>query len=588
MNGVRITGSPDADPIIPSPYTFAYFEAASCTFACPIPLPWTEWTCHCQSKENQNNNPDNIPKCCGSTRKRFRGCKDEKCNDYANCATTSFHLGGNQPQLRSDLMMNLNIANQTVIDSDKQFAPNCDTEGVQRAQTCENKLPWDTYNIKNVADNQWWNDKWIQGADIRLKSPGNDDYVINNYQNKKDGHMNQATAEKILKETWQNSAMGCGPDSSESCFKTYFGEDNDEFDDFIKKFPSVDLTSLENVFGFKSVSGELNCRKLNDNNSPDFVSIRDELNKLNSTREWDFNDKFTACLFLSLNDNMRRDTSGEHMINIRDALINSDEMVMFLKKNFNDKFQLLNLVYNGNLDFGDIFPTQLNNPWVLSNNALTVESFAVSFLEKLWDQFNNLKGNLNEAKLQRYNQFHPENRTEFIDQRRQKLLDELSDEKSSIISDIVYQVQKNFANLHAKYPVDRMGSNSFKVDFRLTDDDKTWIFVDSSAYEGDEYYNQNLQNIYGIILYIVVLTIQFLIKENEFGTIQEPNTVNGGLRRLMNTATNGIDAMKSTQWIGLLKDDCVFGGECDNEVTPGCKNNFLNTIYQSSDVHAQW
>ena len=83
---VTLTGKKDDSPIIASPYTFAYFEAASCQFACPVPLPWTEWTCHCKSANNQaGDNPDNIPKCCGSTRKRFRGCKDQKCHDTATC-----------------------------------------------------------------------------------------------------------------------------------------------------------------------------------------------------------------------------------------------------------------------------------------------------------------------------------------------------------------------------------------------------------------------------------------------------------------------------------------------------------------------
>ena len=53
--------------------------------------------------------------------------------------------------------------------------------------------------------------------------------------------------------------------------------------------------------------------------------------------------------------------------------------------------------------------------------------------------------------------------------------------------------------------------------------------------------------------------------------------------------TGGIDAMKHTAWIGNLESKCV-----DNEdktvceAAGNCKNTFTNTLYQSTDFHAQW
>ena len=54
---------------------------------CPIPQPWTEWTCHCDPAVANLNN---IPLCCNDKRRRFRGC--ERGCDSMKCSEAKAEL----------------------------------------------------------------------------------------------------------------------------------------------------------------------------------------------------------------------------------------------------------------------------------------------------------------------------------------------------------------------------------------------------------------------------------------------------------------------------------------------------------------
>ena len=537
LNNVVITGTAADNPVIQTPYTFAYFEAATCQFNCPIPMPWTEWTCHCETANNGGNNPDSIPKCCGSTRKRFRGCKDDACRDSTNCKTAGYQVGGSAPV-------------------NEQFADQCDeyVAANGHADTCKNILPWATdYKIVDVASNSWWDDTWLQGADIRKQI--NNNFVVNNYQGDTDqtGLMNEATAKKVLEETWKSP--GCGKSVAESCFDHYFhhndpGHDaHREFETFIREFPSVDVTGLDSTFEFDKCYKE----KVNQaGQPPEQIKMTDLLEMLDSDTQitkadQTFSDEFFGCIMLRLYDGMTFTyTTGEQIsISLREALIESREFDMFLKENFyRDLSSTIGLdipsrISNGMIDYDLVFPGMSS----ADEEIYTPKGLAKAILDAVWEQssFGGLKGK---------NATHPFAPTtgglfsqpgnpyaDYIAEFRCPLTNRIRGEScvnkdgtsacangatccyscpiertdiSGIGSDIVYFAQKLASMPHKRvngklastmpaYPAVRVG-NTFPVNFNFADDQnnntKVTLF-DYQVFANDPYYQQNLQNIFG-------------------------------------------------------------------------------------------
>ena len=189
MNNIQITGSAADSPVIQTPYTFAYFEAATCQFNCPVAMPWTEWTCHC----GPGANDDNIPKCCGATRKRFRGCLDAVCDDEISCKSAGQEIA---------------------VDS---YATNCNKYSVDNgadpdgaAFACQNEFETEPQRaFLNLITNTWWDDDWKQGADLRKKvedtaNPGT--YVYPTGVSA-DGEMTEEKAAELLRETWTAAGL---------------------------------------------------------------------------------------------------------------------------------------------------------------------------------------------------------------------------------------------------------------------------------------------------------------------------------------------------------------------------------------------
>ena len=69
-----VTGKKNSGALIEETYKFAFSDQSQCENECPIRMAWSSWTCHCGSGANT----DNLPNCCNSPRKRFRGCRQPK------------------------------------------------------------------------------------------------------------------------------------------------------------------------------------------------------------------------------------------------------------------------------------------------------------------------------------------------------------------------------------------------------------------------------------------------------------------------------------------------------------------------------
>ena len=90
---------------IPEPYLTLWYDVAICIDDCPLPLPWSSWSCHCQlgsdynTRSGDDSNPDDLPDCpCAKTaRYRIQMCKDNnkdaECRNDPNPSDTCLSLG---------------------------------------------------------------------------------------------------------------------------------------------------------------------------------------------------------------------------------------------------------------------------------------------------------------------------------------------------------------------------------------------------------------------------------------------------------------------------------------------------------------
>ena len=88
FNGVekQITGTEAQGAIVTESYLVQVDVDKHCPEPnCPVPQPWTEWTCHCG--ENIAN-PNQIAQCCNDKRRRFRGC-NANCGNKLTCSSVA-------------------------------------------------------------------------------------------------------------------------------------------------------------------------------------------------------------------------------------------------------------------------------------------------------------------------------------------------------------------------------------------------------------------------------------------------------------------------------------------------------------------
>ena len=84
----RITGKESDGAIVTESYLVQVDVDKHCPEPdCPIPQPWTAWTCHCDPNKD---NADGIPLCCNDKRRRFRGC--ERGCDSMKCSKAKAEL----------------------------------------------------------------------------------------------------------------------------------------------------------------------------------------------------------------------------------------------------------------------------------------------------------------------------------------------------------------------------------------------------------------------------------------------------------------------------------------------------------------
>ena len=78
----QITGTESQGAIVTESYLVQVDVDKHCPEPnCPVPQPWTEWTCHCGDAAV---NVNGIPLCCNDKRRRFRGC-DNSCGNSLTC-----------------------------------------------------------------------------------------------------------------------------------------------------------------------------------------------------------------------------------------------------------------------------------------------------------------------------------------------------------------------------------------------------------------------------------------------------------------------------------------------------------------------
>ena len=205
---VQVTGEKVESPLIPESYLIAHKDEYLCNRQCPIPMPWTSWTCHCGTVAN----PDGLARCCGDTRRRFRGCNDLECRKDASCAILSAAVAG--PTYGN---------NQLYKDLDSTLYSSCATINNDQC---------------NAVTDNWWTNNWNR--------------VPHTVQKVSDFTKQNAMIEII--KTWNGQGL-----------LTRYGLDEAGTEAFMATFPTANLANLEAIVGNCDLgtSGDFNGRFTN-------------------------------------------------------------------------------------------------------------------------------------------------------------------------------------------------------------------------------------------------------------------------------------------------------------------------------------
>ena len=200
---VQVTGEVVESPLIPESYLIAHKDEYLCNRECPVPMPWTSWTCHCGTGVA---NPDGLARCCGDTRRRFRGCKDTECRKDATCASLSKAVDG----VGAAWTYGNNLLYK---DLDSTLYANCATINNDQC---------------NAVTDFWWTNNWNRVPHTVQKVSG----------------FTKANAMMEIIKTWNGQGL-----------LTKYGLDEDSAEDFMATFPTANLANLESLVGACDLSG---------------------------------------------------------------------------------------------------------------------------------------------------------------------------------------------------------------------------------------------------------------------------------------------------------------------------------------------
>ena len=154
---------------IPEPYLSIWYDYAVCVDNCPIPLPWTSWSCHCKKGSElslllgDDSNPDGLPECDCQKQKRYRVqvCRDNNHNyddDYQNDGTKNYQNDGNcrdtenADEITQDNCLSCNIYHENLWNGD---APLDVADRYEQKLECKNygwSAPWTDENDRPEED----------------------------------------------------------------------------------------------------------------------------------------------------------------------------------------------------------------------------------------------------------------------------------------------------------------------------------------------------------------------------------------------------------------------------------------------------
>ena len=199
---VQVTGETIESPLIPESYLIAHKDEYLCNRQCPIPMPWTSWTCHCGTDPN----PDGLAACCGDTRRRFRGCNDLECRKDATCGILSKAVSSNTYG-----------NNQLYKDVDSNLYADC--RSINNNQC---------YNNNNMITDDWWTNNWNKVPQTVQKVSG----------------FTKANAMLEIIKTWNSQGV-----------LTKYGIDEAGAEAFMTLYPTANLANLPSLIGDCDLAG---------------------------------------------------------------------------------------------------------------------------------------------------------------------------------------------------------------------------------------------------------------------------------------------------------------------------------------------
>ena len=223
---VQVTGEVVESPLIPESYLIAHKDEYLCNRQCPIPMPWTSWTCHCGSDPNT----DGLAACCGDTRRRFRGCNDLECRKDATCEILSKAVSSNtygNNQLYKDLDTNLYADCRAISAANDQC---------------------------NAITDDWWTNNWNRVPQTVQKVSG----------------FTKANAMLEIIKTWNSQGV-----------LTKYGIDEAGAEAFMILYPTANLADLQSLVGNCDLTG---ADSINDRFTKCLVSTLSGANLFNAAK----------------------------------------------------------------------------------------------------------------------------------------------------------------------------------------------------------------------------------------------------------------------------------------------------------------